>query len=91
VLFGVDDSEVLCVEQKPRDDRLALAGAVRALKARRGRTLTRPSALALLLAAGGDWPVRSPKHRKRDASFRCSALSCIRCSMASQSWLSSAR
>ena len=68
MLFGVDDSEVLRVEQKLRNDRLALAAARRALKEQCGRTLTRPSTLALLLAAGGLAGARSKAPETRRAS-----------------------
>ena len=59
MLFDVDDGEALRAEQKLRDDLLALVGAKRTLTGQCRRTLTRPSTLALLLAAGGVVGARS--------------------------------
>jgi hypothetical protein len=53
VLFSVDDSEALRAEQRLRDDKLALAGAKRALTEQCRQTLTRPSTFAILLVVGG--------------------------------------
>lgn len=70
MLFTVDDSEVVRIDQRLREDRLAFAGAKHAFREQCTRTLTRPSTLALLLVVGGlagarsKTPAAAPKRRR---------------------------
>lgn len=82
MIFGVDDSEVVRIERRLRDDRLALAQAGQRLLEQSRRTLTRPSTLALLLVAGGLAGARAkasppPPDRRRGGSALAIMLSAV--------------
>jgi hypothetical protein len=70
MLFTIDDSEVVRIDQRLREDRLAFAGAKHAFREQCTRTLTRPSTLALLLVVGGlagarsKTPAAAPERRR---------------------------
>ena len=70
MLFTVDDSEVVRLDQRLREDRLAFADAKQGFREQCTRTLTRPSTLALLLVVGGlagarsKTPAAAPERRR---------------------------
>lgn len=78
--LGVDESEVTNAELRLRQDRVALAEAMRAVKHRYRTTLTQPSTLALLLVVGGLAGARSK--RRTSAADKRGVFSILRAMLA---------